>query len=126
MVRALIEDPAERKASQSGSSPTTAARFARIVVVAFPRLRRNWLSDSAVLAACGNIGKALDAITGPRFLYWPGFRPGGPLSHRHAAGAALHQYVISRMYPPSTAPRHEYPAHSASCRSAWPAKYQRF
>ncbi len=51
MVCALIDDPVERKASQSGSSPTTAAHFVRMVVVAFPRLRRNWLLDSAVLAA---------------------------------------------------------------------------
>ena len=37
----LRRSPAARSSSQSGSSPTTAARFARIVRVAFARLRRS-------------------------------------------------------------------------------------
>ena len=54
MVCALMADPAARSSSQSGSSPTTAARLARIVAVARPRLRRSWLSPSARRAATGN------------------------------------------------------------------------
>ena len=46
---ALIAAPASRSSSQSASSPTTAARLARIVSVAWPRLRRSWVSASAGL-----------------------------------------------------------------------------
>ena len=41
MVEALIEEAAVRSCSQSATSATTMARLARIVVVAWPRLRRN-------------------------------------------------------------------------------------
>ena len=45
--------PASRSSSQSGSSATTSARLARIVAVALPRLRRNWVSASVRRAAAG-------------------------------------------------------------------------
>ena len=48
----LDRRPAARSSSQSGSSPTTAARLSRMVVVACRRLRRSWASPSA-LARCG-------------------------------------------------------------------------
>ena len=50
---ALIAAPASRSASQSATSPTTAARLARIVRVAWPRLRRCWVLASASRAAAG-------------------------------------------------------------------------
>src|SRR6266566_6397063 len=54
MVWALIARPASRSSSQSGSSATTAARLARMVAVALPRLRRSWVLASALRAATGN------------------------------------------------------------------------
>ena len=53
-VASLIAAPAARSAAQSGTSPTTAARLARMVPVALPRLRRSWVSASARRAAAGN------------------------------------------------------------------------
>ena len=53
-TRSLIARPASRSSSQSASSATTSARLARIVCVAWPRLRRSCVSASAVRAACGN------------------------------------------------------------------------
>src|SRR5438128_4712062 len=96
MTCALIADPAARRSSQSGSSLTTEARLVRIVVVALPRLRRNWLSASAVLAAWGNIGSDLDGITRPRFLCSPGFRPGGSSPRQRADDAALRRCAAGR------------------------------
>ena len=46
--------PAARSSCQSATSATAAARLARIVEVAWPRLRRSWLSSSARAAATGN------------------------------------------------------------------------
>jgi hypothetical protein len=54
MARALIAAPASRSASQSGSSLTTWARLALMVLVALPRLRRFWASASPIRAAAGN------------------------------------------------------------------------
>src|SRR5919197_4748868 len=48
--------PASRSSCQSGRSATTAARRARIVVVALCRLRRSWALRSAARAASGNGG----------------------------------------------------------------------
>src|SRR5580704_16818910 len=50
----LIAAPAARSSCQSGTSATAATRLARIVEVAWPRLRRSWLSCSALAAATGN------------------------------------------------------------------------
>src|SRR5215472_1633681 len=54
MASALMAWPAARRSSQSGSSATTAARLARIVLVAFARFRRSWVLASALRAAAGN------------------------------------------------------------------------
>src|SRR5258706_11410190 len=125
MTCALMVDPAARRASQSGSSLTTERRLLRIVVVALPRLRRNWLLDSAVLAAWGNIGRDLDAITRPRFPYEPGFLPGGRWLHRCADDAILHRCASGRRYRRNTGPMHRYPARSAFWHRAWPVTYRR-
>src|SRR5437016_5979317 len=98
MTRSLMAEPASRRASQSGNSPTTAARLARIVVVALPRLRRNWLLASAAFAACGNIGRDLDGITRPHFLCWPEFQPGGWSLPRRAGAVARHRCAAGRTY----------------------------
>ena len=45
-----------RSSSQSSTSATTPARLARIVPVAWARLRRSWVSASAARAASGNAG----------------------------------------------------------------------
>ena len=55
IARALIPAPASRKASQSGTSATLAARLARIVLVALPTLRRIWVSASSLRAAAENL-----------------------------------------------------------------------
>src|SRR5580700_10546484 len=96
MTSALMVDPAVRRASQSGSSLTTEARLLRIVVVALPRLRRNWLLASANLAAWGNMGRGLEAITRPHFPCWPGFQPGGWSPRLHAGDAAHHRSASGR------------------------------
>ena len=79
-ARSLISAPASRRASQSGTSPTTRARLSRIVVVAWPRLRRSWLSASAARAARGK-----PSFTRPP---WPGSRPGASRARPRASGAA--------------------------------------
>src|SRR5438270_1581901 len=104
MTWALMAEPASRRASQSGSSATTAARLLRIVVVALPRLRRNWLLASAVLAAWGNMGRDLDAITPPRFPCSPGFRPGGWSPPQRAGDVVPHRCASGRMYRQHTTP----------------------
>src|SRR2546425_6879313 len=118
MTCALIADPAARRSSQSGSSLTTEARLVRIVVVALPRLRRNWLLSSAALAAWGNIGSDLDGITRPRFLYSQGFRPGAWLPRQRAGDAALRRCAAGRMCRRNRGLRHLYPARTAFCRFA--------
>ena len=93
-ARSLISAPASRSASQSGTSATTRARLSRIVVVAWPRLRRSWLSASAARAARGK-----PSFTRPP---WPGSRPGAstrtparawrrppPMCIRHELSAAV-------------------------------------
>ena len=81
IARALIAAPASRSASQSGTSSTTAARLARIVEVALPRLRRSWGLASATLARCGKPAGALMPCS-------PGPPPGASPGRRHAGGSA--------------------------------------
>src|SRR5260221_13218449 len=115
MTCALIADPAARRSSQSGSSLTTEARLVRIVVVALPRLRRNWLLSSAVLAAWGNIGSDLEGLTRPRFLSSQGFRPGGWLPRHRAGDAAPPRCAAGRMCRWTRVLRHLDPARRAVC-----------
>ena len=51
----LIAFPASRSSSQSGSSSTTLARFARIVSVALRRFVRSWTFASSTRAASGKV-----------------------------------------------------------------------
>src|SRR6478735_6218759 len=76
IVSALMADPASRSASQSGTSPTTAARFDRIVAVAWARLRRRRVSASASRAAAG---KGRSPVSCPTAVSagGPGTRPRG-------------------------------------------------
>ena len=55
-VASLMPAARCRSASQSSTSATTPARLARIVPVAWARLRRSWVSASAARAATGNGG----------------------------------------------------------------------
>ena len=55
-VSSLIRAALCRSASQLSTSATTAARLARIVPVAWARLRRSWVSARAVRADAGNGG----------------------------------------------------------------------
>src|SRR5215469_10506343 len=60
--------PAARSASQSGSSPTTRARLARMVLVALRRFRRSWGSARATLAALGKSGSLVAIYNSPLLL----------------------------------------------------------
>ena len=89
MVAALTCWPATRSCSQSGTSPTTRARLARIVWVAWPMLRRSWVSASARRAAAGNGSSARScptprgACTGmPRNVALTASPPARPRSRR--------------------------------------------
>ena len=110
-ARSLISAPASRSASQSGTSPTTRARLSRIVVVAWPRLRRSWLSASAARAARGK-----PSFTRPP---WPGSRPGAstrtparawrrppPMCIRHELSAAAQTSAPVSMIAPQLVGQH--------------------
>src|SRR6266498_3225499 len=90
--------PASRSASQSGSSPTTAARLARIVWVALPMLRRSCVFASATLAdswkvivvlvrtPCGLVIAVLSVFCGSFFVLRDEKRPtSGGESLRHGS-----------------------------------------
>ncbi len=64
MTSVLIAEPASRSASQSGTSPTTAARLARMVDVACARLRRSCVFWSASRAASGNDPPQRSGVSG--------------------------------------------------------------
>ena len=121
IVAVLIASPARRSASQSSSSATTAARLLRITVVAWPRLRRSWVSASAVRAASGNdcvprrCPTPAGATTGiPRSVLMappreevrralmtpPGSRPGAPCGCPSAAGTARRRCASGRTRRP--------------------------
>lgn len=55
MVSVLIAEPVSRSCSQSGSSPVTARRLARMEWVALPRLRRSCSLPSSSWAARGKV-----------------------------------------------------------------------
>src|SRR5829696_251960 len=82
MVCTLSWRPASRSSSQSGTSETTCARLARIVPVAFPRLRRSCVSASARLAATGN-------FSSPRRLPTPRGEVGGSAGIPNITGALM-------------------------------------
>ena len=91
-ARALIAAPASRRSCQSGSSPTTDARLARIVAVALPRLRRSWASSRATAAAAANPSRQNQApaarlgFASLRLTVPPKPRRGAPSAPRCARG----------------------------------------
>ena len=111
MTSALIADPAQRSSSQSSTSPTTASRLSRIVAVAWPRLRRSWVSASAVRAASGKRCAALempDVAAGGRDAE-VGAHVGRPASvlARISARCTARTPASSRDRPPPMCIRHE-------------------
>src|SRR5918999_3260170 len=103
----LIASPAARSSSQSGNSPTTAPRFARIADVAFPRFRRSCEFWSAARAAFGKL-----TTRAPR--------RGEGCERRRADARVLRLCASGRSCPPRRRPPRVCPAPSGPCRQGSP------
>ena len=111
-VWSLTAWPAAFNSAQSGSSSTTAARLARIVVVALARLRRSCESRSVTLAAFGKLTRRAP--------------PPGARRARPCAGARGRRRSASgRSCPPRRPPRRPCRARLAPCPPPSPRRPRR-